>query len=418
MEDLIVVGAGLAGLAAGALAATAGQRVLVLEAHAGNGRAATTERNGFVFNGGPRALYRGGAAERVLATLGIHPTGGTPSAIGYGTRGGVMDLLPARTSSLIRTKLLGAASKLQIAGLITRLPRVDASALSSMTMNQYIAAANLRADAEALVRMLLRVSTYCEQPDMLSADAGVMMMQTGLGAGVRYLDDGWKQLTDALRAVIVGHGGEIRSHTAVRRAHSDRTAAEVELMDGTVLPALGVVLAVGGPQATAALLESPPPSWSSLGPDATAACLEVGLRAPSEKRIFFGLDEPLYYSVHCPPARLAPEGHAVAHALRYLGSSDPTPAEARAQLEAHVAAAGVAASDIVTSRYLHRMVASYAIPVAANGGLAGRPGSAIDGCPRIFVIGDWVGPDGMLADAVFASAERAVRAAMRVPAAS
>lgn len=56
MEDLIVVGAGLAGLAAGALASTGGQRVVVLDAHGGNGRAQTTERDGFVFNGGPRAL--------------------------------------------------------------------------------------------------------------------------------------------------------------------------------------------------------------------------------------------------------------------------------------------------------------------------------------------------------------------------
>jgi phytoene dehydrogenase-like protein len=373
MEDIIVVGAGLAGLAAGALAAAAGERVLVLDAHGGNGRAQTTERDGFVFNGGPRALYRGGAAERVLHSLDIHPTGGAPSTVGYGTRGGVTDVLPSGPGSLLRTKLLGPAAKLQLAKFMARLPRIDTTTLVGVTMDGWIAAADLRPEVEALARMILRVSTYCERPDVLSADAGVMMMQRGLRPGVLYLDNGWKQLTDALRARLAEDGGSIRTHAAVRQARSGDHAAEVELADGTVLTARAAIVAVGGPTATAALLESPPPSWSSLGPDALAACLELGLRAATEKRIFFDLDAPLYYSVHCPPAHIAPPGHAVAHVMRYLGASDPAADGTRTQLEAHAAAAGVAVGNIVTQRYLHRMVASYAIPVAANGGLPGRP---------------------------------------------
>ena len=98
-------------------------------------------------------------------------------------------------------------------------------------------AARLRPEVEALARMILRVSTYYERPDVLSADAGVMMVQHGLGLGVLYLDDGWKQLTDALRAVIAEHGGSIRTHTAVRQVRSGDQTAEVELMDGTVLQA-------------------------------------------------------------------------------------------------------------------------------------------------------------------------------------
>jgi phytoene dehydrogenase-like protein len=416
MEDLIVVGAGLGGLAAAAIAAKAGQRVLVLDAHAGNGRAATTDREGFVFNGGPRALYRGGAAERVLHSLGIHPTGGPPSAIGYGTSGGVTDVLPSGPGSMLRTKLLGPAAKLQLAAFMAKLPRLDTSVLAGVTMDEWIAAAHLRPEVEALTRMILRVSTYCERPDVLSADAGVMMVQHGLGLGVLYLDDGWKQLTDALQAGITEHGGSIRTHAAVQQVRSGDRIAEVELTDGTVLRANAAIVAVGGPAATAALLESPPQVWSSLGPDAVVACLELGLRAPTEKRISFDLDTPLYYSVHCPPARLAPPGQAVAHVMRYLGDSDPTVEEARSQLKAHAAGAGVAENDMVTQRYLHRMVASYAIPVAANGGLPGRPGVAVEGSPHVFVAGDWVGPEGMLADAVFASASSAVQSARLVSA--
>jgi phytoene dehydrogenase-like protein len=51
-----VIGAGLAGLAAGAAATRAGSRTLVLDAHVPGGRARVTETEGFVFNRGAHAL--------------------------------------------------------------------------------------------------------------------------------------------------------------------------------------------------------------------------------------------------------------------------------------------------------------------------------------------------------------------------
>jgi phytoene dehydrogenase-like protein len=63
--DVVVVGAGLAGMAAGATAARAGRRVLIVDGHAAGGR------NGFRFNHGAHALYLGGHAERVLRDLGV-----------------------------------------------------------------------------------------------------------------------------------------------------------------------------------------------------------------------------------------------------------------------------------------------------------------------------------------------------------
>ena len=57
------------------------------------------------------------------------------------------------------------------------------------------------------------------------------------------------------------------------------------------------------------------------------------------------------------------------------------------------------------------MVVTGAIPTAANGGLAGRPGAEVPGLPGAFVAGDWVGPVGMLADAALASGVHAGRLA-------
>ena len=67
--DVIVIGAGLAGLAAGATATQAGAATLVLEAHVPGGRARVTTRDGFVFNRGVHALSQGGAGREVLRRL-------------------------------------------------------------------------------------------------------------------------------------------------------------------------------------------------------------------------------------------------------------------------------------------------------------------------------------------------------------
>ena len=68
---------------------------------------------------------------------------------------------------------------------------------------------------------------------------------------------------------------------------------------------------------------------------------------------------------------------------------------------------------LVAQRFLPSLVAHNALPTAAMGGLAGRPGPEIEGTTGIYLVGDWVGPTGMLADAVFASAGGAAGLAAR-----
>ena len=84
----------------------------------------------------------------------------------------------------------------------------------------------------------------------------------------------------------------------------------------------------------------------------------------------------------------------------------------RPQLEDHLRQVGVAGEDVVTSRFLARMVVAGAIPRAERGGLPGRPGVTASGIPGVFLAGDWVGSVGLLADASLASAREAARAAL------
>ena len=66
---------------------------------------------------------------------------------------------------------------------------------------------------------------------------------------------------------------------------------------------------------------------------------------------------------------------------------------------------------MVVDRFLHRMVVAHALPRPGSG-LAGRPPVEVASHPGVFVAGDWVGPEGMLADASLASAERAATRAV------
>jgi thioredoxin reductase len=57
-------------------------------------------------------------------------------------------------------------------------------------------------------------------------------------------------------------------------------------------------------------------------------------------------------------------------------------------------------------------VACGALPTPEAGGLAGRPGVGDTGVDGVFVAGDWLGPDGHIADAALATGEAAARRAV------
>jgi phytoene dehydrogenase-like protein len=407
-RDVIVVGAGLAGLTAGATAAAGGASTLVLEAHAPGGRARTVERDGFVFNMGAHALYCGGPGARVLADFGIHPKGTAPPLAHYrALAGGEQHLLPTGPTTMLRTTALSGRSKVQLAKVLGRLPYLKPARLAGMSVTQWLAELDLRLDAEALCRALIRLSTYASDMDEMGADAAVAQLQAAAKTGVLYLDGGWSQLLDRLSERV-----EVQSGVAVRRLEPAAGKIEVVVDDGGQerrLVAGAVVVAVGGPAASRALFPADP-GWPELGPPVTAACLDVGVARPPHPGYLLGIDDPLYATTQAPPAKQAPEGQAVMGVLRY-GARTAT--EDRPQLEEHLRAAGVADDDIRVSRFLANMVVAGTSPRPSLGGMAGRPAVTATGMTNVYLAGDWVGPEGLLADASLASGRAAGRLALR-----
>src|SRR5215211_1645408 len=130
-NDTIIIGGGVAGLAAATFIARSGKSVRLFEqSHASGGRARTKQQNGFYLNIGPHALYRGGRGIEILRELGVEVRGRVPSVSGASAvKGGVKHTFPAGLVSLLTTSLFGLSAKLEAARLLGSIAKLDGNAV-------------------------------------------------------------------------------------------------------------------------------------------------------------------------------------------------------------------------------------------------------------------------------------------------
>ncbi len=423
--DVAVVGGGVAGVVAAAEAARAGARVVLLEArgHLG-GRADTVERDGFRLNSGPHALYAAGAAKQAADRLGLGLGGHRPPLEdARGRLGDALHALPTGPRSLLASKLLGPRSKAQFGRLFGAMAAGKLAPAETDTVGRWLDSLTDRDDVRALLAALVRLSTYSNAEDTFSATAAAAQLRAG-NDGVLYLDGGWQDLVEGIAGAAVEHGATLHTDSGVQ------VLAPLALPDGDgwalytaehAVTASAVILAV--PPAVAGRLLSTagdgvhPPIYGDLGPAVTAACLDLGTAAPAPTRFCLGIDRPLYLSPHTPPANLAPVGAALVSIAAYLAADDDrAPAGIEAELVEHAQCCGVDVDGALLRRYLHRMVVTQAMPLAVRGGLAGRPPVTVPDHLGVFVAGDWVGPEGLLADASAASGTAAAGQAVALTA--
>jgi phytoene dehydrogenase-like protein len=399
--DTLIIGAGFAGLAALNLLTDAGHKAVLLEksAHIG-GRAQGHAVGEFSANIGPRAIYRGGVAMRLLKEFGIRPTGGTPTNTSYGVLNGQTHPLPADIAQLIKTGLLDVADKVELGRKISHVRTIAPESVMDVPLGEWIDSTFKRPNLRLFWRMLARVNTYSGHPDN-SAGAFLRQFQMSSKGGVLYADGGWQPLAEKLASRAQAKGASI--HTGVHVTHVRRQA------DGFVVDsddggwtARQVILAIAPKIAYDLTGDETLRRWSGAVEPVDLACLDIALtQLPMPKRLLaFGLDTPLYFSTHSHFADFGAKG-VLAHVAHY----QPTDAHADKQtLEAFL---DTIQPDwrkyLITSKFMPKMRVSQARPYPTEHITAHVPTTN-----GLYVAGDWVGRDAILLDACFSSAESAV----------
>lgn len=386
-NDVIVVGGGIAGLVCAALLGRAGRSVLLLEGGAEpGGLARSRTQDGFVFNRGAHALYRGGAAQAVLSSLGIEPAGAAPSLRGVAFSQGHMHRLPTTPWAMLTSGLLSLRGRGAALKTFARLGRLQPGPISAAAWLDEITE---DPSARAFLASMLRLSTYCGDLNQIGAAAAVDALRQATLHGVLYLDGGWQQLVTRLVDSCRDAGVELMCRAPVEQV----VPGAVTLRDGTGMQAEEVVLAVA-PSVARRWVETP-----LLG-HARVACLDVALRErPEGPGLAFDLEDPMYLSVHSDAAVLAPGVGAVVHTVHY-GAPD----DARPRLEGLLDRTLPGWRDqLVHTQFLPKLVVTEGIVPA--GGV--RPGVSAQGLWRV---GDAVGNHGSLADAAFGSAQEVAHA--------
>src|SRR5215216_1448668 len=415
--DVIVIGGGLAGLTTAALLARAGKSVTLFEQSSSEigGRARTSVFDGFYFNQGPHALYLSDAGAAVLKESGIAYTGGIPSPTGLRIRQEKKYRLLATSSSASNTSSSQSISGEALDQFFDLVSKVDFKELENVSVQEWIDRNIHDADAIAMMKAIIRLTTYANDPDIQSAGSALHQIHLYKLGGVMYLDRGWQTIVDGLLTVATNAKAKIVRGKKATKVQRSNTGWLVTLSDHTQISTKIVVIAAGPRDAYGLFQDNERLEvLSKVVKEAKPvhlACLDVALSSLPQKDVLFalGIDSPLYYSVHSAAAKLAPENGALIHVAKYLGASiQSKPKEDEKELEELLDLLQPGWRNVVVKkRPLPNMVVSNALVTAANGGLAGRADPKIE--DNLYIVGDWVGSEGLLSSASFASAKEAVQ---------
>jgi len=282
---------------------------------------------------------------------------------------------------LLATSLFTFREKVEVANLLRLFTAAQAKPLETMAhwLDRHVTSPRVRDFAATVIR----ISTFAIDLDRLNARMALQQIACALKHNVLYLDGGWQTLVDGLVERARSLGADIRCGESVRGFDS--------------LDATGTVLAVG-PDAVEKLTGIRLPAGNAVRMASLDLCLE-GLSEDGPNTAF-AVDRPIYFSTHSASAQLAPKGGRLVHVAKYLGSSVQEPKTVRAELE-EFATLAMPRWRLHTNfvRFLPDLTVTSMMPTAAP-----RPDTDFLGLKNVNVAGDWVGQEGMLADAAVASA--------------
>jgi hypothetical protein len=285
--------------------------------------------------------------------------------------------------SLLRTRMFSLGEKVELAKLLRLLTAGRSREEESMAewVDCHLRTESVRRFAE----MVTRITTYAVDLKALSAAAALAQIGLALKHNVLYLDGGWQTLVDGLSERAKSKGVVISCAKPVENLGQVRSD--------------GVVLAVGS-QAVERLTGVRVPGKRRA---ARLAALDLCLDRIPDTVVAFAVDRPMYWSTHSAYARVAPSGGAMAHVAKYLGDQRGDADSDRAELENYATLIMPEwRQHARRTRFLPELTVTEGLP-----GTEGRPGVDCLRIDGVAIAGDWVGAEGMLADAAVASALKA-----------
>lgn len=407
--DCVVIGGGLAGLTASIFLARAGLSVLLLERSKKlGGRAGTELMKGNYLNLGPHALYSKGKSMEILSQLEIIPQGDHPPIKGKLLYKDKIHELPAEPWTLLISDLFTWKGKQELLRFFISLKKVNVNENQDITISQWLNQNIKDEHVKKFILMLIRLSTYCHEPDLMSAYAALNQLQLGKAL---YLDYGWQTLIEALTEQALKSGVTIKSRSAVHGITGLFPKVRITSKNNESIFAK-TVLSTASPGETVKMLQEHrnPSTLECLNEllPVRAACLDIVLSKLPEPDTFFAMsmDQPLYFSNHSKVARLTEnENYSVVHVMKYLRFNEiQEELEVKYELELFTSRLQPGWEKfVVYKRFLPRLIVSHGMLRAKKA----RPAPVVKEIPGLFIAGDWVGAEGMLTDASFTSAKQA-----------
>ncbi|QOR68149.1 FAD-dependent oxidoreductase [Cytobacillus suaedae] len=408
--DCVIIGGGISGLVAANFLRRSGKTVLIIEkSKKVGGRAITKEVKGGFLNLGPHALYEDGHSMQILKELGISLEGGSPDIDGILLSKNVLCPLPTSPFSLLTSKLIDWKGKMELIQFYLKLERGKEEPLKHVSFKDWLDEHIHSEKAKQFLLTLMRLSTYCSNPDDLSAE--VVFKRLRMKKTI-YLKNGWQTMVDALREEAVKMGVAIVSGCSAQSITGTFPKMQVKTNDNRILLARNV-LSTLDPSSLSRLVQEHEHSGSlhfltEMRP-VYSASLDVILDSIPKPSVSFALslDSGFYFSNHSKVTKLSRnDKHEVIHVLKYVNSDEQlSKEEQEAQLLSFMGLIQPGwEKSVVYKRYLHNMVVTH---VNSKGGVSTRPDPEVLQLPGLYIAGDWVGDEGWLVDASFKSAEKA-----------
>ncbi|WP_242239248.1 NAD(P)/FAD-dependent oxidoreductase [Bacillus cereus group sp. BfR-BA-01309] len=411
--DVVIVGGGLAGLTASIYLAKAGRKVIVLEksSHFG-GRGMTKNNNGICMNLGAHALYRGGEAFIIFNELGVNLPGGTPSTKAHGIWKGDIFTIPTDFRSILSTPLLSWSAKVQFSRLMIHLGKLDVGKVPKMSLTTWAENEIKDPMVRNIFYALCRTTTYTYAPTIQLASSVLKQIQLSMKEGVLYVDGGWETIITNLRGIASTSGVQFLAKKNVLKIEYCEGKQRIQCFDDEVFEA-GAVIVTTPPKEACKIIKGAEGTslqkWSEQSIQVTASALDIGLKhLPNPLHHFaLGLDQPIFFTNQSRAAKLSEDGSIAVSLIKYhnpvleLNHIQEDKEQLKNTMELlHPNWK----REVVAQQYLPKISVVHDFPHIDR---VENPGPNIPEMPGVYVAGDWVGHDEILADAAVASGKRA-----------